>query len=262
MNISILNLSDIPAKISDQEYEIGVEELRKMWYTIRGYLSVNEDIDRNVSTLNNILSNDEDSCILFSSWWNSAINYIKKISTNDIKRTNILLWFSDILHIFSIFNKVKNVFCLYGATLRNIGDLSVNEKKNLSSFISNQELEFGIKQIVWWDKYHWKIFGGHALIFSQLFEYFNFEMEWELLFLEFHGMEEYLIKYILDVLNLKWVFSKIKWVILNQWIEPWIIEKLKSLDIHSIYLLNDVSLIPLYKDVTISWWKLLMKNAV
>ena len=262
MDISILNLSDIPAKISNQEYETGIEELREMWYSIRDYLSENEDIDRNVSTFNNILSSDENSCILFSSWWNSAINYIKKINTNDIKWTNILLWFSDILHIFSVFDKVENVFCLYGPTLRNIWDLSINEKKNLNSFISNQALEFEIQQVMWWDEYHCKIFGGHALIFSQLFEYFNFEMEWGLLFLEFHWMEEYLIKYILNVLNLKWVFSKIKWVILNQWVEPWIIENLKSLDMHSIYLLNDVSLIPLYKDVTISWWKLLMGNSV
>ena len=260
MDISIINLSDIPAKISNQEYETGTRELREMWYSIRDYLPENEDIDKNISTFNKILSSDEDSCILFSSWWNSAINYIKKLNTNDIKRTNILLWFSDILHIFSVFNKVENVFCLYGPTLRNIWDLSINERKNLNSFILNQELEFEIQQIEWWDEYRWKIFGGHALIFSQLFEYFNFEMGWGLLFLEFHGMEEYLIKYILDVLNLKWVFSKIKWVILNQWEMSWVIEKLKSLDVNNIYSLKDVSLIPLYKDVTISWWKLLMKN--
>lgn len=260
MDISILNLSDIPAKISNQEYETGIIELKEMWYSICDYLTENEDIDKNISTFNKILSSNGNSCILFSSWWSSAINYINKINADNIKWTNTLLGFSDILHIFSVFNKVENVFCLYGSTLRNIWDLTINEKKSLNSFIMNQQLEFEINQIVWWDKFHWKIFWWHALIFSQIFEYFDFQIEGNLLFLEFHGMEEYLIKYILDVLNLKWVFSKIKWVILNQWVEPWIIEKLKSLNVHSIYLLNDVSLIPLYKDVTISWWNFLMEN--
>jgi hypothetical protein len=30
MDISILNLSDIPAKISDQEHESGIKELKEM----------------------------------------------------------------------------------------------------------------------------------------------------------------------------------------------------------------------------------------
>ena len=260
MDISILNLSDIPAKISDQEHESGIKELKEMWYNIHDYLSSNESADKNISTFNNILSNDADSCILFSSWWTSAINYINKINTDNIKWTNILLGFSDILHILSRFDKIENVFCLYGPTLRNVWDLSLNEKKNLNSFIMNQCLEFEINQIVWWDELRWKIFGGHALIFSQIFEYFDFQIEGSLLFWEFHGMEEYLVNYVLDVLNLKWVFLKIKWVILDSWVDSWIIERLRSLNIHNIYSLKDVSLIPLYKDITISWEKLLMKN--
>ena len=260
MDISILNLSDIPAKISDKDYESGIKKLKEMWYNIHDYLSSNESADKNISTFNTILSDDENSCILFSSWWTSAINYINKINTDNIKWTNILLGFSDILHILSRFDKIENVFCLYGLTLRNVWDLSLNEKKNLNSFIMNQQLEFEINQIVWWDEFHWKIFGGHALIFSQIFEYFDFQLEGSLLFLEFHGMEEYLIEYILDVLNWKWVFTKIKWVILNQWEMSWIIEKLRALDVNNIYSLKDVSLIPLYKDITISWWKLLMGN--
>ena len=259
MDISILNLSDIPAKISDKDYESGIKKLKEMWYNIHDYLSSNESADKNIYTFNTILS-DDDSCILFSSWWTSAINYINKINTDNIKWTNILLGFSDILHILSRFDKIENVFCLYGPTLRNIWDLSINERKNLNSFILNQELEFETQQIKWWDEYRWKIFGGHALIFSQIFEYFDFQIKGSLLFLEFHGMEEYLIKYILDVLNLKWVFTKIKWVILDSWVDSRIIEKLKFLNVNNIYSLKDVSLIPLYKDITISWWKFLMEK--
>ena len=260
MDISILNLSDIPAKISDKDYESGIKKLKEMWYNIHDFLSDNENINNNVLIFNTILSNDEDSCILFSSWWNSSINHIKKVNIDNIRGKNILIWFSDVLHIFSIYNEVENIFCLYGPTLRNIVNLSDEERKNFNSFILDQYLDFKIQQIAWWDEYHWKIFWWHALIFSQLFEYFNFQIKWSLLFLEFHGMEDYLIKYVLDVLNLKWVFWEIKWIILNQWVDSRIIKRLKSLNVNSIYVLKDVLFVPLYKDITIRWWKLLMEN--
>ncbi len=260
MDISILNLSDIPAKISTQEYETGVRKLKKMWYTVHDYLFDKKDAN-NISVFNNILSNNENACILFSSGGTCAINYIKTVNTTDIKGIKTLVWYSDILHILSNYDKTDNVFCLYGLTLRSICELSEREMKKLNSFILNHQLESEIQQIVWQKDYSWKIFGWHALIFSQIFEYFHFQLKWSLLFLEFHGMEWYLIEYIIDVLALKWVLSIINWIILEKWIDSRIIEKFKSFNISNIYLLMDISFIPLYKNVTISWWKLLMKDS-
>jgi muramoyltetrapeptide carboxypeptidase LdcA involved in peptidoglycan recycling len=108
--------------------------------------------------------------------------------------------------------------------------------------------------------FSWKIFGGHLLIFSQIYEYFQFNIHNTLLYLEFHWMEEYMIEYIINILALKNIFSQITWIIFEENIDINIIHKFQKIWIKNVYKLKWFSYLPLFQEVIIEWNSLIYEK--
>jgi hypothetical protein len=65
-----------------------------------------------------------------------------------------------------------------------------------------------------------------------------------------------MILYLLDIIKIKWIFKKVKWVVLDKEINDNIINKIKSCWITNIYMLEKEQWLPLFKYVYIEWEKL------
>jgi hypothetical protein len=258
MNIDIINLSDVPAKFSQEELELGERIISSLWFTPK----IHKDtfLDNGLKVFNSFMDKQEESIILFSSWWIESVNNIQWLNIFKPSQRKILLWFSDLLHIQSAFHNYESVESLYGITLRNIWELNQDEYGQLKEFLLNRRLSLSIEHISKSIDFSWKIFGGHLLIFSQIYEYFHFDLHNSLLYLEFHGMEEYMIDYIIDVLKLKNIFFDIYWVILEEDINENIIYKLQNAGSKHIYKLKGFSYLLLFQQIHIVWNNLIYEK--
>lgn len=260
MKINIVNISDFPAQIS-------FDEKKKWLFFINDndiFISdnINSDKNTNIKEINKLLESDDNKSILFSSWWFDTINNVNQIWNNIWIWNKILIWFSDTLHLQAKFFNKDNVFNIYGITLRNIFELNNYNKNLLFEFLNNQK--FTINLLCYETKnnnisgrLHW----WHLMIFITILDIYLLEViEDDIIYLEFHWMEEYFIKYYLDILKYKWVFNKISWIILDEKIDNIEIEYLLSYFsqnwVENIYALSETHFLPFYKSVNIKEWQL------
>ena len=262
MKISIINISDYPAIISTEE-----ENKWLSFLNINNFSVCKSNLDiqlSNITDLNLLLKSDFYELILFSSGWFNAINNTNLINKQIGNWKKIIIWFSDTLHIQAIFYNDNNVYNIYGITLRNIYELNKIEKEVLINFIEKQVFQTYLiedfsKQAIILGRLHW----WHLMILLTVIDLYWIEIfEWDILYLEFHWIEEYFIYYYLDVLKNKWIFNKIWWIILDKEIDN--INKLKLIKyfcdnwINNIYSLWKISFLPFYKNVIIENWKLIL----
>lgn len=264
MKINIINLSNIPWIISKEELNLWLSYIKSIGFFIDEY-NIN-NIDYNINLFNSLLKKNSNEIILFSSWWFNAINNIYSIEKFIWKWKKIILWFSDTLHIQTKFFNNSNVYNIYGITLRNIFDLDQIEKDLLLNFIHKQvfitalriesEKYNSINGIIYW----WQL-----MIFITVIDIYWIKINtWDILYLEFHWMEDYLIEYYLNVLKIKWIYNKISWIILEDKISNYDKDKLiiyfNNNWVNNIYSLNWVSFIPFYKNITINKWELILNQ--
>ncbi len=253
--IHVLNLSDIKAKISDTEIDQWLSAIKDMWYDPILYKETL--LESWINVFEQIMKDDWESIILFTSGGVSAIQYVEKLMIKQkIKNRKILIWYSDLQHIQSIFANYPLVDVWYWVTMRNIGDLTIDEKNSLTNFIEKDTTSIKIKIISWLYKLHWKIFGGHISIFLNTYDIFKFNLKNSILYFDFHGIDLDMILYLLDIIKIKWIFKKVKWVVLDKEINDNIINKIKSCWITNIYMLEKEQWLPLFKYVYIEWEKL------
>ncbi len=261
-NINIINISDFPAMISDEELNRWLDFLKENKYNIKE-LSLNKK-EKALSILNALLMSNNDEIILFSSWWFDAINNINLVGNNIWNWKKFLIGFSDTLHIQSKFYNYNNIYIVYGITLRNIFHLSNDSKNTLFNFIDKQTFNITLESnlvhnniltgtLYWW----------HLMIFINILDIYWIEvLNWDILYLEFHGMEDYFISYYLNVLKVKWVFQKISGVILDKKLDNFDKNKLvryfSDNGINNIYSLDNIDFLPFYKKITIDWWNIIM----
>ncbi len=259
MNISIINISDFPAIISDYEELNWINYLKVQWFMVNDYDLSTEM--QNIEKLNSLLLNDNTEIVLFSSWWFNAINNINKIVSDAWKNNKVLIWFSDTLHIQWKFHDYENIYCIYWFTLRNIFELTDIETNMLLNFIKNKDYNTLLKVHKSWNNIiSWKIYWWHLMIFINLLSIYKIDnLEWCILFLEFHWMEDYFIYYYLDFLKINNIFSKISWIILD--VEDIkLIEYFKNNNVLNIYSLWKIRYLPIFKEVIINKWNLMMQK--
>ena len=260
MKLNIINISDFPAIISLDEKNKWLFFLKKN--NIDYDISFEWDKEWNIDEINSLLENNIEEAILFSSWWFDTINNIDIIWKNIGKAKKVLIWFSDTLHLQAKFYNIYNIFNIYGLTLSNICELNNKNKEVLFNLVKNQNFEIElhnevINDVNIYGRLHW----GHLMIFINILDIYWIKIiDWDILYLEFHWMEDYFIKYYLDILKNKWVFNKISWIILDREIDNYDKEELLKYFsknwVNNIYSLNDVNFLPFYKNINIINWKL------
>jgi len=263
ININIINVSDFPAIISSYEINTWKDFLIANNFQIENY-SLNEK-EESFEVFNSVLKSNEDEVILFSSWWFDTVNNIDLVIQNPWKWNKILVGFSDTLHIQSKFYNNNNFYILYGITLRNVFELNNYSKRILFNFIENQTFNINIQEnIIKNNEIIWRLHWWHLMIFINIIDIYWIEiLNWDILYLEFHWMEDYFIKYYLDILKIKWVFKKLSWIILDKDIDNYnkneLIDYLSNNWVPNIYSLDKIDFLPFYKNVTIKKWNLIMK---
>lgn len=259
MKINVINISDVDAKISQEEIIKWVNMLQSIWYDT---IVHNQTFTKtSMQIFNKILQENSESILLFSSGWTAAINNMSwAIASNEVQFRKIMIWYSDTLHIQYKYAQNPLVNNLYGFTLRNIDTLSNKEKKQIINFIKYNKLNLKIKKIIGSDNVSWKIFWWYGMIFSYIYDYYNCSLENNLIYLEFHWLEQYLISYIIDVMHLKGMFKNIAGVILDEIYDPIVVEKLKWWWVLNIYTLQGYRFLPLFLHVNIQWTNLIYQK--
>lgn len=259
MRFNIINLSDTPAAILDEEKNKWIEYLKSKWINV--FLN-NESLFNSkswINLFNELMESNNDEIILFTSWWFSSINNIESLTNNIWYWRKIILWYSDLSHIqYKFFNK-KNVDIIYWITLRNIFDLSSSTEQNLFNFINKRNLN--IKLINSNIIVKWSIIWWHLMIFTSMYNYFWIDFDNSILFLEFHWLESHFIFYLLNVLRVKGVFNKINLLILDQdsYYIKWISNYFNRIWV-DIAILKDCDFIPLFKKIYIKWENLIYED--
>lgn len=266
MKIYIINISSSPAHISSLELQQGISFLENNWFEVCTY-DLNSR-DYNIDTLNQVMSSEGDSIILFSSGWFDAINNMKYITETSKSWKKTLLWFSDTLHIQSKYHNVGNVLNVYGITLRNIFLLTEEQKIVFFKLIYSECFYAKLTE----EKMHsslrikWRLFGWHIMIFVTTLEAYSISLNSEdILYLEFHDLSEHLIYYYIDVLNMKGILKNISGVIIDQNSnlsinKKSLVDYLYELAEINIYSCENIGFFPLYKTVIIEKWNLTLLN--
>ncbi len=264
MKVHIINISDFPAHISTEEQEKWEQFLQENNYMYENHIALSSK--KSTTLFHELLSSQNTEMILFSSGWFHAINQVSRW-LDRVWSEKIIIWFSDTLHIQAKYSQYDNVFNVYGLTMRNIFLLWEKHKNLLHSCIYQKKY---IYQLIPLKEYKnsisGKVFWGHIMIFvTTLLLYNIYPKKGDILYLEFHGMEEYLISYYLDILKNLWVFKLCSGIIFdlgfNISFEREAVEKY-TIDIPdtNIYIVYQIAFIPLYKKMNIDTWYLILQN--
>ena len=213
MKIHILNLSNTPAYIQEDEINKWLNFIKQHWFEYKFYEDTLYDSNKWIEIFNEIIESDQESIILFTSWWFDSVNKLKYLTRNVWNWNKYLLWFSDLLHIQYKYIAYDNVFNIYWITLRNIFELKKKEINALFNFY--KYWKFDLSEFLDENLYNWeKLIGWHIMIFSLFYDHFELPLDNMSLFLEAHWLESYYINYLFDVLKYKWVLDRINSIVL------------------------------------------------
>ncbi len=202
--IKILNLSDFPSKINKQEIQDWIKKILDMWFSVRKKTFL-KNIRENIQVFNKSMISWKNEIILFSSWWNTTITNLKNIEKKSDWAEKILIWYSDILHLFYYLSDFENIKKIYWITLRNlelIDNLNFSWRKKIWFNIIKKSLDKNIEKtkIIWW----------HPMIFlNMLYNQKKIYSDNFSLYLDFHWMDWKNVEYYLYTLNYLGFFEEL-----------------------------------------------------